>query len=333
MRLRIKINPEAKKYYFFVGVAFTIVLIFTGGVFGVRRWYNQQKDRQQYDFDGKISSLQKQISALQDKLVEVAKQNTPAALPVQEVVRREVIRQKSQDELLTAAVAKVSPAVVSVVVSKDVPQLEVAYVNPFGDDPFFKDFGVRVPVYQQKGTVKKQIGAGTGFLISFDGYILTNKHVVSDEQADYTVLLSNGQQKQAKVIFRSPEQDVAILKIDGSKYSFVSLGNSDSLKLGQTVAAIGNALGEYNNSVSVGIISGLNRNITAFSGNVSEQLNGVIQTDAAINPGNSGGPLLDLKGNVVGVNVATVQGSNSISFSIPINIVKNVTKDILGKQY
>jgi S1-C subfamily serine protease len=331
MGIRINIDKKTKKYFLLAATAAVFLAVIAGCIFGARYWYKNKAKIQEQNFDGKVSSLQKQISTLQDKLVEVAKQNTPAALPAQEVVRREVIRQKSQDELLTAAVARVSPTVVSIVVSKDVPQLEVAYVNPFGDDPFFKDFGFQVPVYQQKGVARKQIGAGTGFLISADGYILTNKHVVSDVQADYTALLSDGQQKQAKVIYRSPDKDIAILKIDGNKYSFVLLGNSDNLKLGQTVVAIGNALGEYNNSVSVGIISGLNRNITASSGNVSEQLSGVIQTDAAINPGNSGGPLLDLSGNVMGINVATVQGSSNISFSIPINTVKEILKSVLGK--
>lgn len=239
---------------------------------------------------------------------------------------------KSRDEQLTDAVARVSPAVVSIVISKDVPQLEVVYTNPFGNDPFFKDFNVRVPSYRQKGVKRQKVGAGTGFIVTANGYILTNKHVVIDEEASYTVLLSDGSQKAGKVVYRDKTLDIALVKIEGTAYSHVNLGNSDAMKLGQTVVAIGNALGEYSNSVSVGIISGLNRSLQVGGGNgFAEELKGVIQTDAAINPGNSGGPLLDMNGNVIGVNVATVMGSNNISFSIPINKVKEVTHSFFGK--
>jgi len=241
-----------------------------------------------------------------------------------ETIRREIIKEKSQDQLLTEAVSQVAPAVVSIVVTKDVPQLEIVYINPFGDDPFFKDFDIRIPQYRQKGTSPQKVGAGTGFLVKSNGYIVTNKHVVADENARYTVLLNNGAQKQAEVVYRDKDIDLAILKIAGSGYPFVKLGNSDELRLGQSVFAIGNALGEYNNSVSVGIISGVNRNIEALSGNQLEKLNGVIQTDAAINPGNSGGPLVNLKGEVVGVNVAMRQGAENISFAIPINAIKSI---------
>ena len=155
---------------------------------------------------------------------------------------------------------------------------------------------------------------------------------MADDQADYTVLLSNGQQKPAKVIFKDPGNDLAIVKIDGNNYQPVNLGDSGSLKLGQSVFAVGNALGQYNNSVSVGVISGLNRSIQASGSELgTENLTGVIQTDAAINPGNSGGPLADLSGRVVGINVATVQGGNSIGFSIPINQVQQTLNFVLGK--
>ncbi len=290
-----------------------------------------QTVRQKYDqkiASDQISILQNQVNQLSKKIKSVSDEQQ---LAEQEVQNRQVIHEKSQDELLTDAVAKVTPAVVSIVISKDVPNLQVVYENPFGDDPFFKDFGFKVPTYRQNGTTHQKVGAGTGFIISSDGYILTNRHVVADKSADYTALLSDGKQLPVQVIYIDSEIDVAIAKISG-KFNSISFGNSDALQLGQSVIAIGNALGEYNNSVSVGIVSGLNRQITASDNSGgSETLNGVIQTDAAINPGNSGGPLLDLNGRVVGVNVATVTGSSNISFSIPINIVKTIIKREIGR--
>jgi len=279
--------------------------------------------------DSKIALLQKQIGLLQEQLNKTTGENTAVALSLQEIKNRQAVREKSQDELVTVAVSKVAPGVVSIVISKDVPQLEVTYVNPFGDDPFFKDFSIQVPVYKQKGIVHQKVGAGSGFFVTSNGYILTNKHVVSDMQADYTALLSTGKQAKASVMYRDPKNDIALVKIDGVGYPTVSLADSDSLKLGQTVIAIGNALGKYNNSVSIGIVSGLNRSIEASSGNTTEQLTGVIQTDAAINPGNSGGPLINTNGEVIGINVATVQGSSNISFSIPINAVKSIITSVV----
>lgn len=270
-----------------------------------------------------MNALNEKISAVSQKLEVVA---ADKQITQQETVRREVIKEKSQEELLTSAVQKMGASVVSIVVTKDVPKLEVVYVNPFGDDPYFKDFGFRIPQYQQKGFETQKIGAGTGFIVGKFGYILTNRHVAQDKEAHYTVLLSDGSQKEAQVVYRDEKNDIALLKISG-QYSFVELGNSDALKLGQSVFAVGNALGEYSNSVSVGIISGLNRSIEASNGSQVEKLENVIQTDAAINPGNSGGPLVDLNGKVIGVNVATVIGSQNIGFAIPINAVKNIIEE------
>ena len=178
--------------------------------------------------------------------------------------------------------------------------------------------------------MKQKIGSGSGFIISADGYILSNKHVVADESATYTALLASGVQKTANVVYRDPDNDLAVLKIDG-KYTPLALGDSVSLKLGRSVVAIGNALGEFQNSVSLGIISGLDRTIDAKNqvGQI-ETITGVIQTDAAINPGNSGGPLVDLEGKAVGVNVATVLGSNSIGFAIPISVAREILKKNLN---
>lgn len=261
------------------------------------------------EYGQKIDGLLKGYADLQNKSLEV--------------VRQEITKQKSQDQILTEAVAKITPAVASIVITKDVPKLEVVYVNPFGDDPFFNDVNVRVPRYIQKGTEEKKVGAGTGFLISSSGFIATNRHVVDDPAAKYTVLLSDGTQKEASIIYIDDKVDFAIIKVEGASYKYVNLGDSSAIKLGQAVFAVGNALGEYNNSVSTGIISGLNRNIQASDSSGTETLTGVIQTDAPINPGNSGGPLVTLDGDVIGINVATVVGSNNISFSIPVNMIKD----------
>jgi S1-C subfamily serine protease len=222
---------------------------------------------------------------------------------------------------------------VSIVISQDVPQYKVVYENPFGDDPFFQNVGMQVPVYEPTGqTQSQEVGAGSGYIITSDGYIITNKHVVPSDQDSYTVLLQSGKQETAQVVYRDPNNDLAIVKISGSKFPAISFDDSNSLQLGQTVIAIGNALGQYNNSVSLGVISGLNRTISASDENGNaETLTGVLQTDAAINLGNSGGPLLDLNGNAVGINVATVQGSNNISFSIPSNMVKSIIKSAIGR--
>jgi len=153
---------------------------------------------------------------------------------------------------------------------------------------------------------------------------LTNKHVVSIEGAQYTVLTNDEQKYPATVLATDPVQDVAILKIDKTGLPTVKLGDSDAIAIGQTAIAIGNALGEFRNTVSVGVVSGLKRSITAggIAGGGEEALEDVIQTDVAINPGNSGGPLLNSKGEVVGVNVAMASGAENIGFALPVNIIK-----------
>ncbi|MGH7239476.1 MAG: S1C family serine protease, partial [Candidatus Saccharimonadales bacterium] len=229
---------------------------------------------------------------------------------------------QAQTDQTEAVIAKASPAVVSIIITKQVPEYQIGYDQS------------GLPVYQPTNqTQTQEIGAGTGFIITPDGYILTNKHVVFDNQATYTVELASGQKQTATITYKDPNNDVAILKIPSENYPALALGDSDSLKAGQPVIAIGNALGEYSNSVSLGIVSGLHRNIQAYdSSGVAETLSDVIQTDAGINPGNSGGPLLDLNGSVVGINVAEVQGSNNISFALPINPIKTVANQILPNE-
>ncbi len=240
----------------------------------------------------------------------------------------------SQDSFVIDAVKKTNPAVISIIISQQVPKYE-AYIdpnqqqNPFGD--LFPGFNFNIPQYQyrQNGTEKKEIGGGSGFFVSSDGLIVTNKHVVDQKNAEYTVFTNDGKKHIAKVVARDPVLDIALIKIEGSGFPYLALGDSDPLQVGQSVIAIGNALGEFRNTVSVGVISGLARSITAGdSSGKAEILDHVIQTDAAINPGNSGGPLLNLRGEVIGVNVAIVQGSQNISFALPINSVKGAIESV-----
>jgi len=218
-----------------------------------------------------------------------------------------------EDSATIQAVKKVQPAVVSIIVTKDLEDFYQYYDSPFDNDPYFEDFfdGFGFPESdsgsQNKEPQKQQIGGGTGFIISSDGTILTNRHVVSDRDADYTVVTNNDQKLEAKIQAIDPTNDVAVLKVNAKNLPTVELGNSDSVEIGQTVIAIGNAMGEYHNTVTKGVVSGLGRAITAGDefGQAVEQLENIIQTDAAINPGNSGGPLMVTGGEkVIGVVVS-----------------------------
>ncbi len=234
------------------------------------------------------------------------------------------------ERAVIAAVKKASPAVVSITVSKYVPILEQCPYNPFPDLPpefrqFFSIDGESSRLYAPCDTGKKElqeVGGGSGFIISPNGLILTNKHVVADAKASYIAFTNDGKKYEAKVLARDPIQDLAVIKIEAGNLPTVELGNSDPLELGQTAIAIGNALGEFRNTVSVGVISGLSRTVTAGGGGTTETIQGVIQTDAAINPGNSGGPLLNLRGQVIGINTALASGAQNIGFAIPINRAK-----------
>lgn len=241
-----------------------------------------------------------------------------------QTVEKEELSALTYEEAAIRAVEKVSPSVVSIIITKDVPILEQYYYNPFEEFEryFGEEFDFRVPQYREKGTEKQEVGGGTGFIVSSDGLILTNKHVVSDEQAGYTVFTNDGDKYKAEVLARDPFQDIAVLKIDAKGLPVVALGDSDQLKIGQTVIAIGNVLGEFRNSVSRGVISGLSRSITASGGGSTELLEDIIQTDTAINRGNSGGPLLSLKGEVIGINTAMAVSAENVGFAIPINYAK-----------
>ncbi|OGF49261.1 hypothetical protein A3G55_00225 [Candidatus Giovannonibacteria bacterium RIFCSPLOWO2_12_FULL_44_25] len=234
----------------------------------------------------------------------------------------------ARDILIEDIARRASLSVVSVVATKDIPVIEQYFTNPFPEDDFFGQFfpEFRIPQYRQKGTEKQQVSSGSGFFVSQDGFLLTNRHVVEDSGAEYSVIMNDGKKLKAKIVARDTVNDMAVLKIDGAPAGgFISLplGDSNTVTIGQTAIAIGNALGEFQNTVSVGVISGLRRTITALgSASGPEELSQVIQTDAAINPGNSGGPLLNLRGEVVGLNAAIAKDAENVGFSIPINQLK-----------
>jgi len=220
---------------------------------------------------------------------------------------------------------KVCPAVITIVISKDLPKVEGFYFFPYGGKDFI------VPQIENNKKEKTKIGGGSGFVVSQDGYVFTSQHVVADKDADYTIIVEPTKKYPAKVLERDPINDIAILKVDADDLPYLELGDSEEIELGQTVIAVGNPLGEFHDTISSGIVSGMSRSITAFSGanNQASQLRGLIQTDAAINPGNSGGPLVDIEGKVIGINTAMVMGAQNIGFAIPINYAKKDFEEVL----
>lgn len=219
-----------------------------------------------------------------------------------------------EENAVIGVVDKTSPSVVAIAAN-----LNRSSFYPF--DPF------SVPRSSQSSTI------GTGFVVSDKGIIVTNKHVISDPALRFTVITKDGQKYEIKKVYKDPLLDLGIVQIDAKNLQPLELGDSAKLKVGQTVIAIGNALGKFTNTVTLGIVSGLGRRVVAgdpFEGS-AESLDNLIQTDAAINPGNSGGPLLNSAGQVIGVNVATTEGAQGISFAIPINSVKKIVEEFVSK--
>jgi len=179
------------------------------------------------------------------------------------------------------------------------------------------------PAANLNGDISLQdTGGGTGFFVSNDGYIITNKHVVSSSDVDYTVITSDGKEYVGSVLARDPLYDIAIVKVEGKGFKPIKMADSDKIKIGQTALAIGNVLAEFSNTVTRGIVSGIGRTITASGAGLTETIEGAIQTDASINPGNSGGPLINLNGEVMGINTAMDRSGEALGFAIPINNVK-----------
>lgn len=224
----------------------------------------------------------------------------PQTQIIQEVTQNgsKVIRTVEESAVIDA-VDKASPAVVSIV--------------------------TQLPSLDPSQETESQ-GIGTGFIVRSNGVILTASHVVDDPSITYSVVTKDGKTYEVKQIDQDPSIDFAILKIEAKGLGTLDLGDSDNVKVGQKVIAIGNALGRFDNTVTVGVVSGLGRGVNASSafGISQGTLENVIQTDAALNPGNSGGPLLDLSANVIGINFATTVGAENIGFVIPTNVIKPV---------
>lgn len=215
-------------------------------------------------------------------------------------VKKQLVTTEILEESTTISVVeKVSPAVVSIV------------VKTIDFDLF-------------SGPSLSEAGIGTGFIVDSSGLIVTNSHVVDNARGEYSVVLKDGSTYEVEQIHLDPATDLAILEIIGRDLPIVELGDSDSLKVGQTAIAIGNALGMYQNTVSVGVVSGVSRQVSAGGGfsNRATLTENAIQTDAALNPGNSGGPLLNSAGQVIGINFATTFGADNVSFALPINSLK-----------
>ncbi len=219
---------------------------------------------------------------------------------------------------------KACPAVITIIISKDLPKVDGFYFFPYGPGQEF------VFPKLKKGKEKTKVGGGSGFIVSNEGYVVTCSHVVGDPEAEYTVILGPKRKYSAKVLAKDPLVDLAVLKINDKSLPCLELADSDRIELGETVVAIGNPLGEFDDTLSSGIVSGLSRKITAYGGLPlkATSLRGLIQTDAAINPGNSGGPLINMDGKAIGVNTAQVLGAQNIGFAIPINYAKNILEEV-----
>lgn len=234
---------------------------------------------------------------------------------------RDNVRITSEESVIVDVVEKVSPSVVTIGINETRRAGDIFEFDPF--DPFS-------PFQRRPGRTQKiEQDIGSGFIVGADGLIVTNKHVVSVSDAKYRVITKDDKTYDVVRIYRDPSNDMAILKINATGLPVVEMGDSDKIKVGQLAIAIGTALGEFRNTVTTGVVSGVGRGITAgspFAGS-GERLDNVIQTDAAINPGNSGGPLLNSSGQVIGVSVAVSAEGQNIGFALPINVVRDALSD------
>ncbi|MDB9447730.1 HhoA/HhoB/HtrA family serine endopeptidase [Anabaena sp. CS-542/02] len=247
-----------------------------------------------------------------DPLSQVETQNINDRSPA---VTNPVITSSSGDNpnFVVAVVQKVGDGVVRIDASRIVQSRGVPR------DPFLRRFA--------NSQQRVERGSGSGFIINSSGKILTNSHVV-DGADSVTVTLKDGRTFDGKVLGEDPVTDVAVIKIEANNLPVLPLGNSDTLKPGEAVIAIGNPLG-LNNTVTSGILSAIGRSSSDIG--ASDKRVDYIQTDAAINPGNSGGPLLNSRGEVIGMNTAIIRGAQGLGFAIPINTVERISQELIAK--
>ncbi len=230
-----------------------------------------------------------------------------------------------QNTQAQSAITTITPAVVSIFGKKNIsPTLGQSTVQEI-DLPFMRIY-ITTPQITQA-----QTSAGSGFIVRQDGYIVTASHVVDDPDSTYTVVTSDGLQKQAQIIYKNPENDVAIIKINGENYPTANLGDSSNLETGQIVMGIGNALGQSQMVTSFGAVTNLNRTISPENQDGSSQtIKNLFQSNMQLYPGDSGGPTFDINGSVIGINDAIALGRSNISFSVPINLAKTALDQILN---
>lgn len=253
----------------------------------------------------------------------------PAASSAQE---RGLESLKQTGQAFRNVAKKVSPAVVFIKVEKEVSSQGMEFFSPFGspfDDEFFRRFFGAPPGFEnphrQQPQKRRQAGQGSGFLITPDGYIITNNHVVGDADL-VSVQMNDGREYEAEIVGTDPGSDLAVIKIDESDLPFLKLGSSEKLEVGDWVLAVGNPFG-LSHTLTAGVVSAKGR-----SGIGLNDYEDFIQTDAAINPGNSGGPLVNLDGEVVGINTAIFSRSGGymgIGFAIPVDMAKNIKNQLI----
>lgn len=238
-------------------------------------------------------------------------------------VESRIVELIEEESATIAVVERVTPAVVSIVVKKSRGELSQEPSSFFGGTYYYS-----APLDSESATELVEVSSGTGFFVTDDGYVLTNRHVVDEGGVSYFVVTNDGEELPAELVDIDPVQDIAVLRVEGESFPTVTLGDSDNLRIGQTVIAIGNTLSEFRNTVTKGVVSGINRRVTAGDSYNTEVIDQAIQTDAAINPGNSGGPLINLLGEVIGINTAVSFRGESVAFAIPINEAKRAVEDI-----
>lgn len=293
------LKPRRFRFGGFLKFIFYTLVIVLGFLF-----YESLKPRSTQN-NAEIDELRAEVRALQTQI---------AAAPSVEIAA-ETIREVSVESEVTRVVEEVGPAVVTITAEKPADESSYGYWGFF---------------FQPRG---RSTSMGSGVIIHRDGYILTNNHVVDGADV-FTIELANGETFPAELINRDQFSDLAVLKMDGPVPTVAELGDSDSLKSGETVIAIGSALGNFKNTVTTGVVSATGRFLQTDEGYYMENL---IQTDAAINQGNSGGPLMNLDGKVIGINVMIVRGSRASSaiaeglgFAIPANTARLIADQIIA---